>query len=399
MTTIAEKLDSILNTKDAIQHVIKDNGGYVPEAFSEYPSSIDAIISDVLSLILLNDTLVIRSDTKASDLNRFISKLPQSGKTTTEGSKPTATVITAQINVRNGGSASETYAGLLVKGDVVNVYGTASSGWYKINQWRENGTSGPIVTHSTYAYITNNTAYVSYDPGKSTITVSRKINVTAMVGTEQLKVDYKQAELKGWDVIFDPKYDPKDHDTSGGETGGGSSGGGSGSGSAGSTVQQTVNYSFDNCYTDNYSTQSYSSKIGTAPNTIRQGHWDGWYYYKGNIRFSANKLTEVKNILNNTKVSKVELYLERANTNNGLNGASYMSVYVCDSKGANADVVVNNTSTLKRGASIWLTLTDTVINGLKSGKYDHFKTYASSDQSHYIVYSANPKLRITYTAK
>lgn len=399
MTTIAEKLDSILNTKDAIQHVIKDNGGYVPAAFSDYPSSIDAIISDVFSLILLNDTLVIRSDTKAKDLNRLISKLPQSGKTTTEGSKPTATITTAQLNVRAEGNGSANYLGLLVKGDVVNVYGKASSGWYKINQWRENGTSGPVVTHSTYGYISNNTAYVSYDPGKSTITISRKINVTAMAGTEQLKVDYKQAELKGWDVIFDPKYDPKDHDTSGGETGGGSSGGGSGSGSAGSTVQQTVNYSFDNCYTENYSTQSYSSKIGTAPNTIRQGHWDGWYYYKGNIRFSASKLTEVKNILNNTKVSKVELYMERANTNNGLNGASYMSVYLCDSKGANADVVVNNTSTLKRGASIWLTLTDTVINGLKNGKYDHFKTYASSDQSHYIVYSANPKLRITYTAK
>lgn len=399
MTTIAEKLDSILNTKDAIQHVIKDNGGYVPAAFSDYPSSIDAIISDVFSLILLNDTLVIRSDTKATDLNRLISKLPQSGKTTTEGSKPTATITAAQLNVRAEGNGSANYLGLLVKGDIVNVYGTASSGWYKINQWRENGTSGPVVTHSTYGYISNNTAYVSYDPGKSTVTISRKINVTAMVGTEQLKVDYKQAELKGWDVIFDPKYDPKDHDTSGGETGGGSSGGGSGSGSAGSTVKQTVTYSFDNCYTDNYQTQSYTSKIGTAPNTIRQGHWDGWYYYKGNIRFSASKLTEVKNILNNTKVSKVELYMERANTNNGLNAASYMSVYLCDSKGANADVVVNNTSTLKRGASIWLTLTDTVISGLKNGKYDHFKTYASSDQSHYIVYSANPKLRITYTAK
>ena len=399
MTTIAEKLDSILNTKDAIQHVIKDNGGYVPAAFSDYPSSIDAIISDVFSLILLNDTLVIRSDTKAKDLNRLISKLPQSGKTTTEGSKPTATITAAQLNVRAEGNGSANYLGLLVKGDIVNVYGTASSGWYKINQWRENGTSGPVVTHSTYGYISNNTAYVSYDPGKSTITISRKINVTAMVGTEQLKVDYKQAELKGWDVIFDPKYDPKDHDTSGGETGGGGSGGGSGSGSAGSTVKQTVTYSFDNCYTDNYQTQSYTSKIGTAPNTIRQGHWDGWYYYKGNIRFSASKLTEVKNILNNTKVSKVELYMERANTNNGLNAASYMSVYLCDSKGANADVVVNNTSTLKRGASIWLTLTDTVISGLKNGKYDHFKTYASSDQSHYIVYLANPKLRITYTAE
>ena len=397
MTTIAEKLDSILNTKDAIRHVIENNGGYVPDAFSEYPTSIDTMISDVFLLLLLNDTLVIRNDTKATDLNRLISKLPQSGKTTTEGSKPTATIITAQINVRNSGSASGTYAGLLVKGDVVNVYGTASSGWYKINQWRESGVSGPIVTHSTYAYISNNTAYVSYDPGNTSITISRKINVSAMVGTEQLKVDYKQAELKGWEVIFDPKYNPKDHDTSGGETGGGSSGGGSGS--AGSTVQQTVTYSFDNCYTDNYSTQSYTSKIGTAPNTIRQGHWEGWYYYKGNIRFSANKLTEVKNILNNTKVSKVELYLERANTNNGLNGPSYMSVYLCDSKGTNSDVSINNTSTLKRGDSIWLTLTSTAINGLKNGTYDHFKTYASPDQSHYIVYLANPKLRITYTAE
>ena len=399
MTTIAEKLDSILNTKDAIRHVIEDNDGYVPDAFSEYPTSIDAMLSDVFLLLLLNDTLIIRNDTKATDLNRLISKLPQSGKTTTEGSKPTATITAAQLNVRAEGNGSANYLGLLVKGDIVNVYGTASSGWYKINQWRENGTSGPVVTHSTYGYISNNTAYVSYDPGKSTITISRKINVTAMVGTEQLKVDYKQAELKGWEVIFDPKYNPKDHNTSGGETGGGSSGGGSGSGSAGSTVKQTVTYSFDNCYTDNYQTQSYTSKIGTAPNTIRQGHWDGWYYYKGNIRFSASKLTEVKNILNNTKVSKVELYMERANTNNGLNAASYMSVYLCDSKGANADVVVNNTSTLKRGASIWLTLTDTVISGLKNGKYDHFKTYASSDQSHYIVYLANPKLRITYTAE
>ena len=399
MTTIAEKLDSILNTKDAIRHVIEDNDGYVPDAFSEYPTSIDAMLSDVFLLLLLNDTLIIRNDTKATDLNRLISKLPQSGKTTTEGSKPTATITTAQLNVRAEGNGSANYLGLLVKGDVVNVYGTASSGWYKINQWRENGTSGPVVTHSTYGYISNNTAYVSYDPGKSTITISRKINVTTMAGTEQLKVDYKQAELKGWEIIFDPKYNPKDHDTSGGETGGGGSGGGSGSGSAGSTVKQTVTYSFDNCYTDNYQTQSYTSKIGTAPNTIRQGHWDGWYYYKGNIRFSASKLTEVKNILNNTKVSKVELYMERANTNNGLNAASYMSVYLCDSKGANADVVVNNTSTLKRGASIWLTLTDTVISGLKNGKYDHFKTYASSDQSHYIVYLANPKLRITYTAE
>lgn len=399
MTTIAEKLDSILNTKDAIRHVIEDNDGYVPDAFSEYPSTIDDMLSDVFLLLLLNDTMIIRNDTKATDLNRLIFKLPQSGKTTTEGSKPTATITAAQLNVRAEGNGSANYLGLLVKGDIVNVYGTASSGWYKINQWRENGTSGPVVTHSTYGYISNNTAYVSYDPGKSTITISRKINVTAMVGTEQLKVDYKQAELKGWEVIFDPKYNPKDHNTSGGETGGGSSGGGSGSGSAGSTVKQTVTYSFDNCYTDNYQTQSYTSKIGTAPNTIRQGHWDGWYYYKGNIRFSASKLTEVKNILNNTKVSKVELYMERANTNNGLNAASYMSVYLCDSKGANADVVVNNTSTLKRGASIWLTLTDTVISGLKNGKYDHFKTYASSDQSHYIVYLANPKLRITYTAE
>ena len=399
MTTIAEKLDSILNTKDAIRHVIEDNDGYVPDAFSEYPATIDDMLSDVFLLLLLNDTMIIRNDTKATDLNRLISKLPQSGKTTTEGSKPTVTVTTAQLNVRNTGSASGTYAGLLVKGDVVNVYGTDSSGWYKINQWRESGASGPVVTHTTYAYITKNTAYISYDPGKTTVTISRKINVADMVGTEQLKVDYKQAELKGWEIIFDPKYNPKDHDTSGGETGGGGSGGGSGSGSAGSTVKQNVTYSFDNCYTDNYQTQSYTSKIGTAPNTIRQGHWDGWYYYKGNIRFSASKLTEVKNILNNTKVSKVELYMERANTNNGLNAASYMSVYLCDSKGANADVVVNNTSTLKRGASIWLTLTDTVISGLKNGKYDHFKTYASSDQSHYIVYLANPKLRITYTAE
>lgn len=47
MTTIAEKLDSILNTKDAIRHVIEDNDGYVPDAFSEYPATIDDMLSDV----------------------------------------------------------------------------------------------------------------------------------------------------------------------------------------------------------------------------------------------------------------------------------------------------------------------------------------------------------------
>ena len=403
MATIAEKLDTILNTKEAIRHVIEDNGGYVPDSFVDYPTSIDAMMADVLLLLLLNDTLIIKSDVVAEDLNCLIYKLPESGKTTVEGSTPTATITAENLNVRNSGSSSGTYVGLLTKGDVVNVYGTASSGWYKINQWRENGASSSLATHDTYAYITNNTAYVTYDAGKTTTTISRKIDVSKMVGTEQLLVDYKLAEIKGWEVIFDPNFDPTNHDTSGGDTsGGGGSGGGesgSGSGSASSTVEQTVTYSFDNCYTDNYSTQSYATKVSTASNTIRQGHWQGWYYYKGNIRFSSSKLTEIKNILNNTNVSKVELYLERANTNNGLNAASTMSVYLCDSKGTNSDVVVNNTSTLKRGASVWLTLSTSTINALKKGTHDHFKTYASSDQSHYIVYVTNPKLRITYTAK
>ena len=395
--TIADSLNLTLQTKNGLKGIIEDNGGTAPEKFSQYPSTFDNMMDDMRNQLKITDKIIINSETSLDSLNSFFEFIPTvpAGSTTT--TQATAKITAANLNVRVDGNGSANYLGVLVQGDIVNVYGTASSGWYKINQWRESGVSGPIVTHSTYAYISNNTAYVSYDPGNTSITISRKINVSAMVGTEQLKVDYKQAELKGWEVIFDPKYNPKDHDTSGGETGGGSSGGGSGS--AGSTVQQTVTYSFDNCYTDNYSTQSYTSKIGTAPNTIRQGHWEGWYYYKGNIRFSANKLTEVKNILNNTKVSKVELYLERANTNNGLNGPSYMSVYLCDSKGTNSDVSINNTSTLKRGDSIWLTLTSTAINGLKNGTYDHFKTYASTDQSHYIVYLANPKLRITYTAE
>lgn len=402
--TIADSLEITLQTKNGLKSVIEDNGKTAPTKFSEYPKTFDNIIDTLREQIKITDRIVINADTTLEQLDNFFEYVPNvpSGSSTT--TQDTAKVIAANLNVRADGNGSANYLGVLVQGDIVNVYGTASSGWYKINQWRENGASSSLVTHDTYAYITNNTAYVTYDAGKTTTTVSRKIDVSKMVGTEQLLVDYKLAEIKGWEVIFDPNFDPTNHDTSGGDTsgGGGSGGGESGSGSSGSassTVEQTVTYSFDNCYTDNYSTQSYATKVSTASNTIRQGHWQGWYYYKGNIRFSSSKLTEIKNILNNTNVSKVELYLERANTNNGLNAASYMSVYLCDSKGTNSDVVVNNTSTLKRGASVWLTLSTSTINALKKGTHDHFKTYASSDQSHYIVYVTNPKLRITYTAK
>ena len=402
--TIADSLEITLQTKNGLKSVIEDNGKTAPTKFSEYPKTFDNIIDTLREQIKITDRIVINADTTLEQLDNFFEYVPNvpSGSSTT--TQDTAKVIAANLNVRADGNGSANYLGVLVQGDIVNVYGTASSGWYKINQWRENGASSSLVTHDTYAYITNNTAYVTYDAGKTTTTISRKIDVSKMVGTEQLLVDYKLAEIKGWEVIFDPNFDPTNHDTSGGDTsgGGGSGGGESGSGSSGSassTVEQTVTYSFDNCYTDNYSTQSYATKVSTASNTIRQGHWQGWYYYKGNIRFSSSKLTEIKNILNNTNVSKVELYLERANTNNGLNAASYMSVYLCDSKGTNSDVVVNNTSTLKRGASVWLTLSTSTINALKKGTHDHFKTYASSDQSHYIVYVTNPKLRITYTAK
>ena len=382
MTTIAEKLDSILNTKDAIRHVIENNGGYVPDAFSEYPSSIDTMISDVFLLLLLNDTLVIRNDTKATDLNRLISKLPQSGKTTTEGSKPTATIITAQINVRNSGSASGTYAGLLVKGDVVNVYGTASSGWYKINQWRS-GTSGALTNHgTTYGYISNNSSYVTYIPGSTTST-KKIIDISSTNGTAvQQKCNYVLAQSKGWDVKFADAYKP-----------------GSGGNTSAPTTERTSTFAFNNYFTDQYKDSNYASYSNSMSNEMRQGYWSGYFYYKGNFRFTSARLSEVKSVLNNSTVKSVQIYVQRTSRYHGVATGANLKLYACDSTGAHADVLVNGTASLTRGDGVWTTLPANVITGFKNGTYDHFKAYhPSTAKEYYIVFELNAQLKVTYTA-
>ena len=382
MTTIAEKLDSILNTKDAIRHVIEDNDGYVPDAFSEYPTSIDAMISDVFLLLLLNDTLVIRNDTKVTDLNRLISKLPQSGKTTTEGSKPTATIITDQINVRNSGSASGTYAGLLVKGDVVNVYGTASSGWYKINQWRS-GASGALTNHgTTYGYISNNSSYVEYHPG-STSSTKKIIDISNTNGTAvQQKCNYVLAQSKGWEVKFADAYKP-----------------GSGGNTSAPTTERTTTFAFNNYFTDQYKNSTYTSFSNSMSNEMRQGYWAGYYYYKGNFRFTSARLSELKSVLNNSTVKSVQIYVQRTSRTHGVATGANLKLYACDSTGAHADVLVNGTDTLTRGAGVWTTLPANVVNGLKNGTYDHFKAYhPSTAKEYYIVFDLNAQLKVTYTA-
>lgn len=380
--TIADSLEITLQTKNGLKSVIEDNGKTAPTKFSEYPKTFDNIIDTLREQIKISDRIVINADTTLEQLDNFFEYVPNvpAGSSTT--TQDTAKVITANLNVRANGNGSANYLGLLTKGDVVNVYGTASSGWYKINQWR-NGTTGDLVDHGTsYGYISNNTSLVTFIPGTTTST-KKIIDISATDGnTVQNKCNYVLAKSKGWEVVFGSGYGP--------------------SGSSGSTVtttENTVEYSFNNYFTDQYRNSSYSSYSNTMANELRQGYWSGYYYYKGNFRFTNSRLAEVKNLLNHSTIKSAQIYVQRASSAHGTSSAATLKLYACDSTGANADVLVDGSSTLTRGSGKWITLSTDVINGFKTGKYDHFKAYhPSTSVSYYMVFSMNAKLKITYTA-
>lgn len=370
----AEKLQNILDTKAGLQSVIEDNGGTVPKSFAYYPSTLDNIIDNLKGLMIVMDTIVINKDTTEYQLNLFFENLPDAGSYT---ALTQVITIGSGVNVRSSGSNSGTALGKVGKTDVIPILGTASSGWYRINRYRYGTTSAaydnPLKTYN------NNSAYISNSVSANVVSNQqyplKQIDISNLPTDVQQSCNYKIAEAKGWIVMFS-----------------------TGSGNNSGQITSTTTYTFNNCYTDNYSSSSYSNKIGTNTSVIRQGYWSGYYYYKGNIRFTNKRLSEVKAVLNNSSVTKMELYLQRDNTEHGSAGAASISLYACNSSGSYSDYAISTSATLSRGGSTWITLPDAVKSGFATGKYDHFKVYKSTtSMSYYIVYKNNAKLRLTYT--
>lgn len=380
--TIADSLELTRNSKNGIKGVLEDNGATVPTKFSDYPATIDDLIENMKNQLTKTDKIVINKDTSLASLNSFFEFLPTVGAGSSSTSQATAKITTVNLNVRDAGSSSGNYLGLLVQGDVVNVYGTASSGWYKINQWR-NSTTGALANHgTTYGYVSNNSSYVTYIPGTTTST-KKQIDISATDGTSvQKQCNYVLAQSKGWEVVFADAYKP-----------------GSSGNTGATTTERTTTYAFNNYFTDQYKNSTYTSYSNSMTNEMRQGYWSGYFFYKGNFRFTSARLTEIKNILNNSTVKSVQVYVQRKNSVHGNAAAANLKLYACDSTGRNADVLVNGTSLLTRGSGVWTTLSSTIINGFKNGTYDHFKAYyPSTSTSYYIVFELNAQLKITYTA-
>jgi len=371
MTTTAEYLEQIIDTKDCLKNLITDNGGTAPTIFGSYPDTIENIIENIKGLTIIMDTIKLNANTTLDQVNNLFQSLPEAGTYT----KSTQVItIGSGVNVRSSGSTDGTAIGKVGKTDVIPILGTASSGWYKINRYRY-GTSydNPLKTYSTSsAYISNT---VSANVVSNIQYSVKQIDISSLAVSIQQNCNYKIAEAKGWVIMFSTS-------------------------SATDTVQttgHTTTYTFNNVYTDNYSTSSYSSKIGTNNTKLRQGHYSGYYYYKGNIRFTSARLKEVQSILTNSEVSKMEVYIKRMNTDNGIIGLVPIKMYACDSSGSNSDAAVTAGS-LNRGDSTWITLSDTIMQGFISKKYDHFKVYAGTSDSTYAVYDTSPQLRITYKA-
>lgn len=370
----AEKLQNIIDTKTGLQSVIEDNGGTVPNLFSYYPSTLDNIIDNLKGLMIVMDTIIINKDTTEYQLNLFFENLPDVGSYT---ALTQVITIGSGVNVRSSGSNSGTALGKVGKTDVIPILGTASSGWYRINRYRYGTTTAaydnPLKTYN------NNSAYISNNVSANVVSNQqyplKQIDISNLPTSVQQSCNYKIAEAKGWIVMFSTD-----------------------SGNNSGQITSSTVYTFNNCYTDNYSDSGYKNKIGTNTSVIRQGYWSGYNYYKGNIRFTNKRLSEVKAVLNNSSVTKMELYLQRETTDHGSSAAASISLFACNSSGSYSDLSIPTSATLTRGDSTWITLPDAVKSGFATGKYDHFKVYKSTTStSYYIVYKSNAKLRLTYT--
>lgn len=378
MGTTADKIESALDTKQGLKSVIEDNGKTAPTKFSDYPTVLDDIIDSIKGTLIVMDTIVINKDTTLAQLNTLFSYLPEANSYTASTKVLT---VASGTNVRTSGATSGTAIGKVGQGDIIPILGTSSSGWYRINRYRYGTTTAaynnPLRTYNNSSAYTSNTVTENTVSNKSY--PLKQIDISAVPVATQRSCNFKIAEAKGWVVMVSTDFD-------------------AGSSGVITGTTSTTTYAFNNCYTDNYSSSSYSSKSSTNTSTIRQGYYSGYYYYKGNFRFTSSRLKEVKAILNNSTVSKVEVYVERANSTHGTSGSATLKLYACDSTGKNLDALVDGSSTFSRGSGKWITLSDTIVSGFKTGKYDHFKAYhPSTSLSYYIVFSLNAKMRITYT--
>lgn len=369
----SDKLQNILDTKQGLKAVIEDNDRTAPTKFEEYPTVLDDIIDGIKDAMIIMDTIKLNENTTLNQVNTLFQSLPDAG-TYTKSTK--VVTIGSGVNVRAGGSSSSTQIGKVGKTDVIPVLGTASSGWYRINRYRHGSSyDNPLKTYNTSsAYISdsvsaNVASYVQYPV--------KQIDISSLPVSIQQNCSYKIAEAKGWIIMFSSSSATDSVQTTG----------------------HTTTYTFNNCYTDNYSSSSYSNKVGTNTSTIRQGYYSGYYYYKGNFRFTSSRLKQIKAMMNNSTVSKMEVYVERADSTHGSASAATVCLYACDSTGRYSDVAVDTSSTLSRGRGKWITVSDTVKDGFASGRYDHFKVYKpSTSLSYYIIYNTNAKIRLTYTA-
>lgn len=380
MGTTADKIEYAIDTKNGLKAVLEDNDITAPTAFGDYPTAFDSLIDNCKNLMIYMDTIYINSSTTTAQLNALFKALPLASSYT----RTTTTLkCISGCNVRNAAGDSATIIGKVGKTDIVELLGTATANsktYNKIQRFRSgpnssNTYNNPLKTYTTTGYVTSSTNnFITNTSGTRPL---KKINIAACSDDVQKSCSYSIAEKKGWEIIFSAL------ETS----------------ASAAAITQNVTYTFNNCYTDNYSSSSYSNKIGTNTSTVRQGYYSGYYYYKGNFRFSKSRLNEIKSILSNSTVNSMQIYIERANTTHGTSSSATVCLYACDSTGRNADVAVDTSSTLTRGSGKWITLSDTVKNGFISGKYDHFKVYkASTSLSYYIVYNTNAKLRINYTA-
>lgn len=370
MGTTADKIEYSINAKNGLKSILEENDITIPTTFGDYSTAFDTLIENLKNIFIYMDTIYINSSTTTAQLNTLFKTLPLANSYTR-----TVTTLTciSGVNVRSGGSTDTTAIGKIASGDIVEITGTASTGWKQINRFRcGTSYSNPLKTYTTNGYVSGSSTY--FNTNTNDTVPLKKINITACSESVQNACSYSIAEKKGWEIIF----------------------------SATDIVEATtqdISYTFNNCYTDNYSSSSYSNKIGTNTSTVRQGHYPNYYYYRGYFKFTSSRLNEVKSILSSSTVNSIKVYIERADSNNGLNAASYISLYACDSTGANSDALIDNTSTLARGAGKWITLSDTIKNGFISGKYNCLKVATTSTASdHYIVYNTNAKMKINYTA-
>lgn len=369
MGITADKLEAILDTKNGLKSVIEDNDATAPTAFSDYPSTFDSIIEKCKNIFIYMDTVYINSSTTTAQLDALFKALPVA----TSYTRSTNIVKgNSGVNVRASASSSSALLGKFKGGDVAEVLDPNSTGNYrKITRYRA-GTSysNPLKTYSTPAYVYTKTESVTLTTGDVML---KKIDITACSDSVQKACNYSIAEKKGWEIIFSATDEVE-------------------------VTAKDVTYTFNNSYTNNYSSSSYSNKVGTNNSTVRQGYWSGYYHYKGNFRFTSSRLKEVKSILTSSTINSIQVYIERANTTHGQAAASTVCLYACDSTGTNSDVAVDTSSTLTRGQGKWITLSNTIKNGFISGKYDHFKVYkASTSMRYYIVYETNAKMKINYT--